>query len=838
MKILQRVFSIVALFVLCVTVVFAQTTGDYRTAASGSWNAAATWQTYNGAAWVAATAAPDTNAAQVSVLAGHTVTVTADVIADSVYVNDGGSLLVNKGVIMTINANNNKPGLVLQGLNALVVSGTLRNEGNIIGANADRNVNFQPAADTAVFKAGSVYNHARNGGTPIVAIWEDSSTYLMTGITANYPNRRSQNFYNFTWNCPNQTRGDGQVNFYRTRVRGDITILSNGTTWGHDRDIRMCDNFPASTTQYTDTVWIDGNIYVRKAPLGQFSRLAISGGGNTNVTAVVIIKGNVVVEDSCVFGRSNSQTDIQVQIGGDLIVSGGGMVFNGAANPYMLKKIVFTKQGTARLSLADGAGAFNRGATVVGPQSWEVASGCTLDVGTSKIDSLDTGFFAISNGGAVKMTYGTNSGYIRPKGESGIMSFERDSLNGALTANGNSFVFANNVVGSGTIAYSASAMQNVSDPGKAVARQWGVTPVGITSADLSFAVSPYDIPTTANFKKFVAMKYGVSGTNWVNRGPVNFIVDDLFGDTLRMKGATLTGVKDLYGTWSIGEASVTKAAVTSPDFAHWPVIRNVREYSVDSIAGFVTPDSMQLKGLVINGSVTVDGIARPRLSRTYPANTTNELDTTWVQWSLSPNGGLQFQWNSLSMLIRGTGTGNMRANVYISKDPTFATRTPVFLSTENLPSAAWVNINIGGIFMTAGPGEKVYVRAYPWLHNQTEQARNFVAVEVTIGGVAGPITSIDPVFPGVVPEAFRVYNAYPNPFNPSTNIRFDLPAALHVTVKVFNMLGQMVNAVISEYKEAGTYTVPFDASGLSSGVYLYRVEAGHFVDVKRIILLK
>jgi hypothetical protein len=564
MRIAQRLFSALLLVAVFATGVLAQANGDYQTTKTGNWNDPTVWQVFNGS-WGPASASPDTNAGKVTVLAPHIVTVTANATVDSVYVSDGASVVVNSGVTMTINYNNNLPGLVLQGINALQVSGILKNEGNIIGAVADRNVDFDPGLDTAVFRSGGVYNHARNAGIPIVAKWEDGSTFLMTGIKGNYPTRKSQNFYNFTWNCPEQSRSDGQVNFYRTRVRGDITILSNGTVWGHDRDIRMCDNFPTRTAQYSDTVWVDGNIYVRKAPPGQYSRLAINGGGNTNVTAVVIIKGNVVVEDSCVFGRSNSQTDIQVEIGGDLIVSGGGMIYNGSNNPYMMKNIVFTKKGTAKLTLGDGQGSFNRGATVVGPQNWIVRSGCTLDMGTSKIDTLDTGFFMIENGGAVTATYGANSAKLACKGQQGIVDLDHDSIGTVLTANGNSLASVNNVVGAGTITYAASAMQNVSDPGKAITRRWTVTPsAGITSADLVLSYSPYDIPATASEKQFVSMKYAGTGTSWQNKGPVAFTIDPVFGDTIFTHSATLTNVTDLSGVWSVGAATITGVESESP----------------------------------------------------------------------------------------------------------------------------------------------------------------------------------------------------------------------------------------------------------------------------------
>jgi hypothetical protein len=79
---------------------------------------------------------------------------------------------------------------------------------------------------------------------------------------------------------------------------------------------------------------------------------------------------------------------------------------------------------------------------------------------------------------------------------------------------------------------------------------------------------------------------------------------------------------------------------------------------------------------------------------------------------------------------------------------------------------------------------------------------------------------------------------FPNPFNPTTIIRYTLPRASAVTLSVFNMLGQQVALVVDTYQDAGNYNVRFDASGLASGVYLYRLKAEGFVQSRRLLLLK
>lgn len=90
----------------------------------------------------------------------------------------------------------------------------------------------------------------------------------------------------------------------------------------------------------------------------------------------------------------------------------------------------------------------------------------------------------------------------------------------------------------------------------------------------------------------------------------------------------------------------------------------------------------------------------------------------------------------------------------------------------------------------------------------------------------------------VVPSSFGLKQNYPNPFNPTTNIAFDVPKASRVEVSVFNVLGQKVETLVDDYKAAGSYTVAWDASRYSSGVYFYRISSPGFSETKKMTLLK
>lgn len=131
---------------------------------------------------------------------------------------------------------------------------------------------------------------------------------------------------------------------------------------------------------------------------------------------------------------------------------------------------------------------------------------------------------------------------------------------------------------------------------------------------------------------------------------------------------------------------------------------------------------------------------------------------------------------------------------------------------------SWIDTTIGAVSSSAW-----YVFA----------KNGFNPMSIDTVGIVGVFTSAQ-----AVPQHYGLHQNFPNPFNPKTVIGYQLSVNSKVGLRVYDMLGRIVATLVDEEKPAGTYTVTFDASRLSSGVYFYRLQANSFVETKKFILLR
>jgi len=90
----------------------------------------------------------------------------------------------------------------------------------------------------------------------------------------------------------------------------------------------------------------------------------------------------------------------------------------------------------------------------------------------------------------------------------------------------------------------------------------------------------------------------------------------------------------------------------------------------------------------------------------------------------------------------------------------------------------------------------------------------------------------------LIPAELTLHQNYPNPFNPSTTIRYGLPTDAYAKLILYDILGNEIETLVSEKKSAGTYEVTVNGSNLANGIYIYRLQAGNSVQLRKMILLK
>ncbi len=147
-------------------------------------------------------------------------------------------------------------------------------------------------------------------------------------------------------------------------------------------------------------------------------------------------------------------------------------------------------------------------------------------------------------------------------------------------------------------------------------------------------------------------------------------------------------------------------------------------------------------------------------------------------------------------------------------------------------SSSWTKIGF-----VAGYGTTTEVRNYSYSDNDLSTGNySYRLKQVDFDGTYEYSKAVEVEI--VTPNNFELSQNYPNPFNPSTTIKFNMPEAGNVKLAVYNLLGQEIKTLVNGFRTAGAYTVNFDASNLSSGIYLYKIEMNNFTQVRKMTLLK
>lgn len=211
---------------------------------------------------------------------------------------------------------------------------------------------------------------------------------------------------------------------------------------------------------------------------------------------------------------------------------------------------------------------------------------------------------------------------------------------------------------------------------------------------------------------------------------------------------------------------------------------------------------------------------------TMPSNP--GVDEYWidVRYFTESPGGIDFSFYRDS-LQSGTPTNNtdklMSMYAYINTPTTFSTPEQISNHPPGWSSANYVPQIV----------EQLALENYGFVWVGLDAPSNW-RVYYDASNITTSITNNGSNTPGT----FALYQNYPNPFNPVTNINFDVPKNGYVTLKVYDILGKEVQTLVSRDLSSGSYTVDFNASKITSGVYFYRLEAGDYVETRKMVLVK
>ncbi len=334
--------------------VYAAVNGEFRSKASGNWNAITTWQRYSGGAWNNATAIPVITDKAITILSGHTVTVTSDVTADQIVVDNGGILSIASGKKLILN---NGSGCDLS------INGTIKNAGEVsLSTSAFMEVN-----STGLYQ----HTHTTTKGIIPTSTWNAGSTCEIIGYTTNPdgPDNMTQSFSNFSWNCTSQLS--------EVKLKGTLKTVVN--------------NLSIKSTGLTGSLTIneiDGYI------LNVGGDLTVSGGNikfndRMNGTPILNVDGNFTLSGGTfnLAGNDNSTTNLNVK--GNWNHSVGTLSATGSAS---VAEVNFVKSGsqtfTTLLQLTSGSIDYN------------INSGSTLKMGTSIMLGRN---FSLNAGGTLEI---------------------------------------------------------------------------------------------------------------------------------------------------------------------------------------------------------------------------------------------------------------------------------------------------------------------------------------------------------------------------------------------------------------------------------------------------
>ena len=357
----------------------------------------------------------------------------------------------------------------------------------------------------------------------------------------------------------------------------------------------------------------------------------------------------------------------------------------------------------------------------------------------------------------------------------------------------------------------------------------GITVKVTIVADMSDLLNQGFNPSTDS----IEVRGDTSPLNW---GPGVLLSQDLLNPTQFKVDLTFTGEVGTVINWKFHcdpQSRFTNTGWEGGDnhVLHFP--------SADTTVGPQKPD-IQVGGLSTAADTIYFRVNMAGAHERYHNTLITGLKSVWVgggvpplQW---PSNWLFSDTASGGTLIKLYDDGNMAHGDSIAGDNIYSTMQ-IFPPNSSTP----IEYKYGAVFS----GVDTLNGGASYLDNEAGFGLNHKVFLKLQGGAVylsdvfgGQATGITKDNTNSMPSNYTLSQNYPNPFNPTTNIKYSIPTSGMVTLKIYNILGQEVATLFAGFQSAGSYTANFDASKLSSGVYMYRLQAGKFSETRKMLLMK
>lgn len=760
----------------------------FRSVTSGTWNNAATWESSSdGNSWIAATRSPDSASAGIYVRPGHSINVVSSVIVDQLLIDTTAVVVVEGSpVVLTIANGPTTPDAE--------VRGTLKVTGTAIASPGPFSVSLSTDAVLA-FASTGVYEHNQNAGSIPVSVWNNGSTLKLTGIIANSPSNGNQNFYNIIWDCPAQT-GNLNLGWNGNTIGGDITVVNTNTgRW----------QFCAPTTNTSATVTIMGDVYLLAG------NLTTNGTGNGGTTIIIDHYGDIIVTGGNLSIARGSQGGTGTS---DWILHNGNFTMSNAAtqnsnalgarfrfsgtNPQYLTLSNITFTGGMPVIVDSGA-TLHLGNSVIGSSGLftvnaTAALGTSMALGidenllTTGTKTLSTEATYIYNGTAGQITGlllpVTVKNLVLDNGAGVSLSADvavTDTLkimSGFMNLNGKNVQFGT----TGALHGAAGTTVKGLEGGLFASRDLNA-PSALNAAGLGAVVTSAANPGVTQFERYQAPKTGNNNSSVFRSYRIAPANNTGLNATLRFyyDQSELTGLTERNLIVFRSETGLANSWIpvggTVDTNNNYVEVSGVNTFAYFTLADSALPIPVELTSFAVSVS-------------------NNRASLRWSTASETNNKGFEVE------------------------------------RLASKPNSSWEKIGF-----VPGSGNSAVVKNYSFSDNTRLSGKyTYRLKQIDFDGTFSYGPSAEADFG--VPAVYGLSQNYPNPFNPSTTVEFQLPEVSKVTITLYDILGNEVMILLNETKEAGFHSVNVDLHNMSNGVYYYKMSAGSFSQVKKMILIK